>query len=66
MLNKEYTMVKQPMATINASNHDVPNSPSLESLGEQIFGQQSISKRNDKSLGKETIDSRWADLVEEK
>ncbi|KAG5600371.1 hypothetical protein H5410_031741 [Solanum commersonii] len=59
-------MVKQPMATINTLNHDVPNSPSLELLGEQIFGQQSISKRNDKSLGKETSDSRWADLVEEK
>ncbi|KAH0685838.1 hypothetical protein KY284_016391 [Solanum tuberosum] len=50
--------------TINTSNHDVPNSPSLESLGEQIFGQQSISKRNDKGLGKETSDSRWVDLVE--
>uniref|UniRef100_M1DLM9 NB-ARC domain containing protein n=1 Tax=Solanum tuberosum TaxID=4113 RepID=M1DLM9_SOLTU len=58
-------MVKPPMATINTSNHDVPNSPSLESLGEKIFGQQSISKRNDKSLGKETSDSRWTDLVEE-
>ncbi|KAG5616641.1 hypothetical protein H5410_016465 [Solanum commersonii] len=50
----------------HVSNHDVPDSPSLESLGEQIFGQQSISKRNDKSLGKETSDFRWADLVEEK
>uniref|UniRef100_M1DVE7 NB-ARC domain containing protein n=1 Tax=Solanum tuberosum TaxID=4113 RepID=M1DVE7_SOLTU len=58
-------MFKPPMATINTSNHDVPNSPSLESLGEKIFGQQSISKRNDKSLGKKTSDSRWADLVEE-
>ncbi|KAH0689244.1 hypothetical protein KY289_016602 [Solanum tuberosum] len=65
MLNKENLMVKPPMATINTSNHDVPNSPSLESFGEQIFGQQSIFKRNDKSLGKETGDSRWADLVEE-
>ncbi|KAK4716176.1 hypothetical protein R3W88_014514 [Solanum pinnatisectum] len=53
------------MATINTSNHDAPNYPSLESLGEQIFGPQLISKRNDKSLGKETSDSRWADLVEE-
>ncbi|KAH0773436.1 hypothetical protein KY290_010573 [Solanum tuberosum] len=58
-------MVKPPMATINTSNHDVPNSPSLESFGEQIFGQQSISKRNDKSLGRETSDSKWAYLVEE-
>ncbi|KAH0716805.1 hypothetical protein KY290_013065 [Solanum tuberosum] len=65
MLNKENPMVKPPMETINTSNHDVPNSPSLESLGEQIFGQQSISKRNDKSLGKETSASRWANLVEE-
>ncbi|KAH0709034.1 hypothetical protein KY284_010461 [Solanum tuberosum] len=58
-------MVKPPMATINTSNHDVPNSPSLESFGEQIFGQQSISKRTDKSLGRETSDSKWAYLVEE-
>ncbi|KAK4718313.1 hypothetical protein R3W88_016651 [Solanum pinnatisectum] len=65
ILNKENPIVKPPMATINTSNHDVPNSRSLKSLGEKIFGQQSISKRNDKSLGKETSDSRWADLVEE-
>ncbi|KAG5583174.1 hypothetical protein H5410_053801 [Solanum commersonii] len=65
MLNKENPMVKPHMATINTLNHDVPNSSSLESLGEQIFGQQSISKSNDKSLGKETNDSRWADLVKE-
>ncbi|KAK4734004.1 hypothetical protein R3W88_008265 [Solanum pinnatisectum] len=39
MLNKENLMVKPHMATIKTSNHDVPNSPSLESLGEQIFGQ---------------------------
>ncbi|KAG5605059.1 hypothetical protein H5410_026551 [Solanum commersonii] len=65
MLNKENPMVKSPMSTINTSNHDVPNSPSLELLGEQIFGQQLISKRNNKSLGKETSDSRWTDLVED-
>ncbi|KAK4717131.1 hypothetical protein R3W88_015469 [Solanum pinnatisectum] len=58
MLNKENTMVKPPMATISTSNRDVPNSPSLESLGEKIFGQQLISKWNDKSLEKETSDSR--------
>ncbi|KAH0733724.1 hypothetical protein KY285_009431 [Solanum tuberosum] len=64
MLNKENSMVKPLMATINTSNHDAPNSPS-ESLREKIFGQQSISKRNDKSLGKGTSDSKWTDLVEE-
>ncbi|KAK4711231.1 hypothetical protein R3W88_005744 [Solanum pinnatisectum] len=30
MLDKENPMVKPSMATINTSNHDVPNSPSLE------------------------------------
>ncbi|KAG5620371.1 hypothetical protein H5410_005589, partial [Solanum commersonii] len=65
MLNKENPMVKPPMETINTSNHDVPNSPSLESLGEKIFGQQLIFKRYDKRLGKETSASRWANLVEE-
>ncbi|KAH0684349.1 hypothetical protein KY289_022101, partial [Solanum tuberosum] len=52
MLNKANPMVKSPMATINTSNHDVPNSPSLQSLGKQISGQKSISIRNDKIWSK--------------
>ncbi|KAG5629793.1 hypothetical protein H5410_001510 [Solanum commersonii] len=64
LLIKANSIVKPLMATINTLYHDVP-SPSLESLGEQISGQQTISKRNDKSLVKETSASRWTNLVEE-